>query len=59
MRVPLSEIYEQLNENPYMRTLCDLQTREAIPPEKAMQIMLQRLNDDTLRKIDEICCQEN
>ncbi len=59
MRVTLSEIYEQLNENPYMRALCDLQAREAIPPEKAMQIMMQRLTDDALGKIDEICRQEN
>ena len=59
MRVTLSEIYEQLNENPYMRALCDLQAKEAVPPEEAMQIMMQRLTDDTLGKIDEICRQEN
>lgn len=59
MNVTLSEIYEQLNENPYMRALCDLQAREAVPPEKAMQIMMQRLTVDTLREIDAICQQEN
>ena len=57
LKVALSEIYEQLNENPYMRALCDLQAREAIPPAEALQILMQRLTDDTLRKIDTICRQ--
>ena len=57
LKVTLSEIYEQLNENPYMRALCDLQAGEAIPPSKIMQILIQRLSDDILRKIDEICRQ--
>lgn len=55
LHVSLIEVYEQLNENPYMRALCDLREGEAIPTVKMMQIMMQRLTDDILREIDRIC----
>lgn len=59
LKVPLSEVYEQLRENPYMRALCDLQAGEAIPPSNIMHILIQRLTYDILREIDEICQQAN
>ena len=58
LQLPLSEIYEQLNENPYMRALCDFQNGEAIPPVEAMNIMLERLSDEYLQQINDICRQE-